>query len=359
MHFGLDEQQKLLQQTVRAFVDGECPPARRRELFDAGEGHDPALWKGLAEIGIPGLAVPEELGGAGLELLELALVMEELGAGALPAPLLGHVLAGLAIQLGGSAEQQKRWLPGLASGECVATIALAEAGDRWEPEDWQLALRDGSLSGAKRHVPIAGAVGLVVVGTEGGGFAVVEGGADGLRVESVEGIDRTRPIAALHFDGVAAEALADGAKAAARVRDAALVLLAADALGAAWRLMHETCEYTKAREQFGRPLAGFQSVKHQLADMALEIEPCRGLLWYAAHAWDRMPDEAAHAAAIAKAHIGARACEVAREAVELHGGIGFTWECDVQVWLKRMLFDRAWAGTPEHHRARIAALGGW
>jgi alkylation response protein AidB-like acyl-CoA dehydrogenase len=361
MHFGLTEEQLLLQETVRGFVAGECPPARLRELFDAGTGHDPGLWKGLSEIGLAGLLVPEAEGGAGLELLELALVMEELGAGALPGPLLGHALATLAIRLAGSADQQRRWLPDLASGERIATVALAERGDRWEPETWTLACEDGALRGAKRHVPHAALADLIVVGAAGGRFAVVERGAAHLRVEDERGVDRTRPVAQLVCEGSPAELLVgEGAgEAAGRVRDASLVALSADAFGAAWRLVRMTTEYAKSRRQFGAPIAQFQAVKHQLADMATQVEPTRGLFWYAAHAWDHLPAEATHSAAIAKSHITARACEVARAAVELHGGLGFTWECDVQIWFKRVMFDRTWAGTPEHHRGRIASLGSW
>jgi len=358
MHFGLTEEQLLLQETVRGFVAGECPPPRLRELFDAGAGHDPALWKGLAEMGIAGLTVPEAFGGAGLGLLELALVMEELGAGALPGPIFGHALACLAIQLAGSDEQRRRLLPDLASGERIATVAFAEPGDVWDPESWQLT-GDGRVRGAKRHVPHAALAELFVVGVRGGGFALVERGAAGLRCEDERGADRTRPIAELAFDGTPAEPLAGASSAAARVRDAALVMLAADAFGAAWHLTRMTVEYAKTRQQFGTPIAQFQAVKHQLADMATQVEPTRGLFWYAAHAWDHLPAESPRAAAIAKAHITARASEVARAAVELHGGLGFTWECDVQLWFKRAMFDRTWGGNPEHHFARIAALGDW
>jgi alkylation response protein AidB-like acyl-CoA dehydrogenase len=200
---------------------------------------------------------------------------------------------------------------------------------------------------------------LVVVGLRGGRFAVVERSASGLRSEDERGVDRTRPILGLTFDRTPAESLPGAADVAARVRDAGLVMLAADAFGAAWHLTRLTMEYAKTRQQFGTPIAQFQAVKHQLADMATQIEPTRGLFWYAAHAWDHMPAEAPRAAAIAKAHITARASEVARAAVELHGGLGFTWECDVQLWFKRAMFDRTWAGTPEHHYARIAALGEW
>jgi alkylation response protein AidB-like acyl-CoA dehydrogenase len=355
MHFGLTEEQELLQETVRGFIDGECPPPRLREIFDGGAGHDPTLWKGLAEMGLTGLIVPEAHGGAGLELLELSLVMERMGGGALPGPFLGHSLASLAIALGGSAEQQARWLPGLASGQLVGSMAVAESADGWDPESFRL---DGpSLSGSKIHVPFAELADVLVVATAGGGLAVVERGASGVRVEATPGIDRTRPIASLHFADTPAEALATPVF--DRVRDAALALLAADAFGAAANLTKITTEYAKTRQQFGRPIAEFQSVKHQLADMATRLEPTRGLFWYAAHAFDALPAEAPRAAAVAKAQICDRAVEIARAAVELHGGLGFTWECDVQIWFKRAMFDRAFFGTPEHHRARIATLGGY
>src|SRR5258705_5336430 len=183
MHFGLTAEQLLLQETVRGFVAGECPPPRLRELFDAGAGHDPALWKGLAEMGVAGLTVPEAFGGAGLGLLELALVMEELGAGALPGPSFGHALACLAIQLAGSEAQRNRWLPDLASGERIATVAFAERGDVWDPESWTLASDGQTVSGAKRHVPHAGLADLTVLGLRGGGLAVVASRAP--RVQSL------------------------------------------------------------------------------------------------------------------------------------------------------------------------------
>jgi alkylation response protein AidB-like acyl-CoA dehydrogenase len=161
------------------------------------------------------------------------------------------------------------------------------------------------------------------------------------------------------FDGAPAELLAGGPALAERVRDVGLVLLAADAFGAATRLIQFCVEYAKSREQFGYPIAQFQAVKHQIARMATDIEPTRGLFWYAAYACDHLPDEAAQEAAIAKAHIADRAIEVARQSVELHGGYGFTWECEVHMWMKRIMFDRAFLGTPDALRARCADLAGW
>ena len=358
MDFGLSEEQELLQETVRGFVRGECPAPRLRQIYDAG-GFEPALWKGLAELGCAGLALPEEHGGAGLELLECALVAEALGAGAFPAPFLGHTLAGLAIRLAGSEAQQRRWLPALASGDALGTVAFGEVGERWLPEEWTTRLAGGALRGSKAYVPFGARADLLVVGTAAGGLALAERGAPGLRCESVDALDRTQGIDVLHFADTPAEALPGGAAAAGRVVDAALVLLAADAFGAAWSMIELTRDYVLARKQFGQPLAQFQAVKHQLANLVTDTEPCRALVWFAAHAFDHRAGEASKAAAIAKAHVTEVAMQVARGAFELHGGIGFTWECDLQFWYKRALFDRQLLGTPDLHHDRNARLAGW
>jgi alkylation response protein AidB-like acyl-CoA dehydrogenase len=359
MDFGLSEEQEMLQEMVRGFVSNECPPQRLRELFDAGLGNDSALWKGLAEMGLCGLVVPEEHGGAGMELLDLALVAEVLGAGGLPGPFLEHSLGCLAIALGGSDEQKRKYLPELAEGTRVGSVALCESGSAWEPDAWQVQYADGKLTGTKLYVPNAGQADLIIVGVAGGGLAVVEMSADGVSSENVEGIDRTRPVSTIVFDAAPADLLAEGEQAAVRVRDAGLVLLAADSFGAAVTLIDITVEYAKTREQFGMKIAQFQSVKHQLARLGTEVEPTRALYWYAAHACDHIPEEAEHAAALAKAHITDRAMNTARMAVELHGGLGFTWECDVQMWFKRAMFNRAFLGTPEALRERCATLSGW
>ncbi len=359
MDFGLSEEQELLQETVRGFVANECPPPRLREIFDGDSGHDPTLWKGLLEMGLGGLSLREEHGGAGLEILDLALVSEILGSGAVPGPFLGHTLAGLAIQAAGSEAQRRHWLPRLASGEATGAVAFAEAGDRWQPEEWRLAATGDRLSGGKVHVPCASLADVLVVGLAGGELALVERDAPGSHIAPVEGVDRTRRVEELVLSDTPCELLPAGAAHAGALRDTALVMLAADAFGVAWKLVQLTVEYAGTREQFGTPLAQFQAVKHQIANMATDVEPTRGLFWYAAHAVDRLPEEAPRAAAIAKAHITDRALDTARAAVELHGGIGFTWECDVQIYFKRAMFDRAFLGTPEVHRERGAALAGW
>ncbi|MCH2173749.1 acyl-CoA/acyl-ACP dehydrogenase [Myxococcota bacterium] len=359
MDFGISEEQELLQETVRGFVTNECPATHLREVFDGESGHDPELWAGMLEMGLGGLTLSEDFGGAGLDILDLALVSEVLGEGAVPSPFFGHTVAGLALAWGGSDEQKASWLPRLASGDVVATAALAEAENRWQPEQWSLETDKGTLTGSKQFVTSADLADLLVVGISGGDLALVERSADGVDVTPVEGLDRTRRVAEVNFDSASCEILPGGNRVANRVRDAALILLAADSLGAAWNLIQMTIDYTGTRQQFGTNLTQFQAVKHQIANMAADIEQTRALCWYAAYAQDQLPDDAPHAAAVAKAHITDRAMEAARDAFELHGGIGFTWECDVQMWFKRCMFNRTVLGTPEIQRERSAALAGW
>jgi alkylation response protein AidB-like acyl-CoA dehydrogenase len=358
MDFGLSEEQELLQATVRQFAERECPASVLRAQFESEDDRSLELWRGLAELGVAGLALPDSYGGAGLGLLELALAAEALGHGAVPGPFLGHALAGLAVALGGSDAQQRAWLPKLAAGECLGSVAFAEADGGSEPEAWT-AKANGTASGVKSLVPAAAQADLFVVGVSGGGLALVERGAPGVAVEPVAGADRTRRVGRLSLSVAPCELLPRGVEAAPRVRDAGLVLLAADALGGAARCVELSVEYAKTREQFGVTIGHFQALKHQLADMALAVEPSRALVWYAAHAFDAIPAEAPRAAALAKAHLTDVYMQVARDTVEAHGGIGFTWESDVQIWYKRAMFDRAFLGTPAAHRERAARLAGW
>jgi alkylation response protein AidB-like acyl-CoA dehydrogenase len=356
--FDLTEEQRMLQATVGQLLENECPVTRLREIIDGESGHDPALWKGLVEMGLAGLAIPEEFGGAGLEVLDLAVAAETLGYHAAPGPFLGHALASLAIARGGSEAQKKKWLPALATGDLVGSVALAEAGGAWQPEEWKVGGGD-TINGRKEYVLCGDLADLVVVGLAGGGLGVVEKGAAGLEGELVDGADLTRRFRHLSFEDTPCETLEDGVAAAGRVRDVGLVLLAADAFGGSERLLDMCVEYAKTREQFGVTIGHFQALKHQLANMALDVEPNRGLYWFAAYAQDHVAEEAERVAAIAKAHIADRYMQVARDAVEAHGGIGFTWECDVQIWFKRAMLDRAFLGSPAEHRERSVQLANW
>ncbi len=357
MNFGLSDEQELLQETVRGFVANECPLPRLREIFEGKDGYDTALWGDMIKMGLGGLVVPESYGGAELELLDLALMMEILGEGAVPGPFFGHSLATLALVLGGSPEQKERWLPKLVSGEALGTVALGEDDEAWDPSTWTAKVSQGQVTGEKAYVPYGERADLIIVGVAGAGLVAVTRESSGVKVEAVNGVDRTRRLARVTLQSAPCEDLPEPA--AARVRDAGLVLLAADAFGGASKLISMAVEYAKTREQFGQPIAQFQAVKHRLADMITEIEPARGLYWYAAHAFDCIPDEAERAAALAKAHLSDRYMQIARDTVEVHGGIGFTWESDVQIWFKRAMFDRTFLGAPAHHRARVAQLAQW
>ena len=359
MNFGLSEEQQLLQQTIDQFLANECPPARLHEIFDAEAALDAELWRGLMELGLGGLAISEDHGGAGLEMVDLALACEVLGRHAAPGPYLGHALAGVAIELGGSEAQKERWLPRLAVGDALATLAFAEPGGFWDPADWRASIRKDRASGTKEYV-LAGAVAdLLVVGCAGGELALVERGAEGAALEPFDGVDRSRRLDRLTLADTPCERLENGVATAPRVRDAALSLLAADAFGGASRTLDMAVEFAQQREQFGVTIAHFQAVKHQLADLASEVEPARSLFWYAAHAWDARPEHSERAAALAKAHVAERFVHAAYEAAEVFGGIGVTWESDIQIWLKRALFDRVFFGDTATHRERAAQLAGW
>ncbi|MCA9506583.1 MAG: acyl-CoA/acyl-ACP dehydrogenase, partial [Myxococcales bacterium] len=339
MDFDLSDEQRMLQETVAGFLENECPMPRLRELFDDETGWDPALWKGLAELGVAGIHLPGEYGGSEMEILDLAVIAEVVGAAAAPVPILSHSLAALAILEAGSDAQKSRWLPRLAGGDLLGTVALAEAERGWQPEDWTIA-PGASISGTKESVEFGEQADLFVVGLAGGRLGVVERSAPGVEIQRVEASDRTRRITRVSFEKTPIELLErEPAAAAARMRDVGLVLLAADAFGGATKLVEASVAYAKTREQFGVTIGHFQALKHQLADMAVETEPNRALYWYAAHAQDHVREEAPRIAAIAKSHITDRFQQVARDATEAHGGIGYTWEGDTQILFKRAMFD--------------------
>lgn len=354
MRFDLDEQQAALQDAVAGAVDQHLDSQRLLAIVDGDDGHDPALWRTLGEMGVFGVMVAEAYGGTGLGMLEAALIAEVLGARAAPGPFLGQVLTAFAIAEGGTDAQRERWLPRLVSGEAIGTLALGEPGERWQPEQWRLPAGE-RLTGRKTHVLYPWLADVMVVGVGGGRLALVERD-DGVDVERIPCLDLTRRLGHVALRGAKAEPLD---VAAGRLRDAALVLLAADAFGGARRCVDMAVEYALNREQFGTVIGRFQALKHQLAAVATDVEPARGLYWYAAHAFDAVPEDAERMAAVAKAHITDRFLQAGRDATEAHGGIGYTWEYPLHVWLKRALFDRTYLGTPPQHRRRSARLAGW
>jgi alkylation response protein AidB-like acyl-CoA dehydrogenase len=357
MKFHLSEEQSAIQEAVRGTLEDSFGAERRtRHVEDDGPAFDPDSWNALMALGLGGLVLPEADGGSGLGVLDLALSTEMLGYGAAPGPVVPHLLVGLALSLSDDAALRDAWLPGIASGETVATVAW---GGEWLPESWDVPIEHGALNGKVGHVIGGSAARLFLVGTAGGGLALAEAGA-GLTATPLASSDRTRRASAVTFDKAPASVLFEAGDArVSRLFDAALILGAAEALGGAQRALDLTTTYAKEREQFGQPIGRFQALKHQLATMAIEVEPARALLWYAGYAWDSGQPDTSRAAALSKAHIADRFVSVARAAVAAHGGIGYTWEYALSIWFRRSLADRAMFGAPAVHRARAADLAGW
>lgn len=362
MDFGLSPEQVLLKDTVKRFLAEQYPTARVRQIMESATGHDETLWAGLMELGVGGLLVPTAQGGLERELLDLALVAEELGYAAAPGPFLGCAMATVALVEGGDESQRAAWLPGLASGNAIGTLALGEEGSEWDPERLQATAKGGRLRGRKPLVPYASLADFIVVAArdgEGAGMWLVERGASGLGITRLPGNDMTRRLDSVNLEDTPAAKLGGGAAALQRVIDAGLVLIAADAYGGARRCLDMSRAYALQREQFGQPIGAFQAVKHQLADLATELEPSMSLYWYAAHAFDRIKEQSTRHAALAKAHLTDVFDRAARVATELHGGIGFTWEFDLHLWFRRAIFDRSFLGDAHYHRRRAADLAGW
>jgi alkylation response protein AidB-like acyl-CoA dehydrogenase len=357
MNFALTPEQTLLQEQIGKLLAEHCTHERLQAQINGDADHDRQLWSALVAMGLPGLLAPEAYDGSELTLVEAALASEMLGRSGAPAPLFGHWLATLAIGASANEALKAEWLPALASGERRATVALADGEGRWAPEQWGLRLTDGTLSGRTSFVPNAAGADVVVVGLHGGGLALVQVGPQ-VAVRKLEAVDRTRPLYDLSFEAAPAEALG-GADAGRRVYDAALALIAADGFGGASRALEMTLDYVKQREQFGVVIGRFQAVKHQIANIALSVEPTRALYWYAAFAQDHRPEDASKTAALAKSHITDVALQAARDCVELHGGVGYTWEYDLHIWLKRAMANYAWGGPPEGHRQTYAKAVGW
>lgn len=362
MDFGLSTDQVMLQNTLRRFLAEQCPTTRVRAIMESTSGHDPDLWEGLAALGVLGLTVSPSYGGAGLELLDLALAAEELGYACTPGPFLGTSLFTLALSDAGSEEQRTRWLPPIVRGEAVASVAIGEADAEWDPARFTTRFQDGKLSGEKTFVPYAGiARSFVVVAQDaaGPGLFLVDRDQQGIEIRDLQVVDATRRVQHVRFHDVAAEPLPGARSSVRRMLDAGCVLIAADALGGARRCLEMSVAYAKTREQFGQVIGAFQAVKHQLANMACELEPAVSFLWYAAHAFDHIPHEAERHAAMVKALLADLFDRFARDSIELHGGIGFTWEFDLHLWFRRAVFDRAFLGDAIYHRNRAAALAGW
>ena len=361
MEFALSQDQKMMQDSVLKTLERVCPLDRVKAAVQNKEAVAADVWGSLVGLGIPALLIPEAHGGLGLSLLDATLVAEALGRYATPVPFIATAaMAPLALMEAGSEEQQATWLPKLASGDIRAGVAITEAVS---------GARDGAgvraeaakLNGKALFALDCAMADLLIVADVNRNLHIVEATAPGLERTALVTIDETRSFGELGFTNVEAEMLnsANDAVVLERVRDAGWVLLAADTLGAAERMLEKAVGYAKEREQFGRVIGSFQAVKHLCAEMAAELEPARALVWYAGHAFDAIPDESSLAAAHAKAHLSEIGRFVARTATEVHGGIGITDLLGLHYWFKRVGVNRQLLGGPERVRYLAAAMQGF
>jgi alkylation response protein AidB-like acyl-CoA dehydrogenase len=372
MQLGVTEEVQELRESVRRFLADRAPISRVRELMETEDGIDRAVWEQAgAQLGLIGLAIPEEYGGGGFSFAEQAIVLEELGAALYGGPYLASgVLAATALLASPDEGARSDLLPAIASGEVIATVAFTEDDGSWDPGASRLAaVKAGDswrLDGHKSFVLDGGAAGLVLAVAVADGslslFAVdasaADGGAAGLTRATLPTLDQTRKLARLEFDGVPARLIGSPGDAAAvmdHVLNVTAVALAAEQLGGAQRALDMTVEYTKVRHQFGRPIGSFQGLKHRLADLLLEVESLRSAVAYAASAVAEGSPEVPVLAPLVKAYASDTYFHVTAEAIQMHGGIGFTWEHDAHLYFKRAKSSELFLGDASYHRERLAA----
>jgi alkylation response protein AidB-like acyl-CoA dehydrogenase len=378
MDFGFSHEQDLLRQTARGFLDKECGSAFVRRMMDDPLGTTEDVWKRLAELGYLGLIYPEEHGGAGLGFVDLTVVLEEMGRVVMPGPFFSTVLlGGLTLAEGGSEAQREHWVPRIVAGDARVTLALTEEAVGWDAAAVQLKAsrhRNGfALTGTKLFVPDAGAADLLIVAArtakptgEAPGHGVslfaIPAGTGGLSSTPLPMMDQTRKLSEVTLSHVVVgeDALVGplhgGWPVLARVLDRAAVGLCAEMCGGAQRLLDMCTEYAKVRVAFGKPIGAYQAIKHKCADLLVLVENAKSITYYAAWAVDSSPAEVPLAAAMAKAYVSDAFRRAAADAIQIHGGIGFTWEHDAHLYFKRAKSSEMLLGDATLHRERVAQL---
>ena len=329
MNFDFTDDQQAIKRTANEMLAARFKSDRVRELAEA-ERYDDDAWKEMCELGWAGIFIDEEHGGQGLGIVELVILMEELGYALAPVPFLSNAAAGLALQFAGTDEQKERWLPGIASGEARGTVGM---------------VRDGEA----RLVPDADTAEVIVLIGYDGATSVVE--AASAEIEPFETMDRTRRFARVRADGgdpLGGDCFAAGDRIAAA--------LSAETVGVAQKAMEMAVDYARERKQFGRPIGSYQAVSHRCAQMLLEVEGSRSGAYYAAWCADAEPESLAAAASGAKAYSSDAGWRVCGSSLQVHGGIGFTWEHDLHFFLKRAKTNAMLYGSAREHRERVASL---
>jgi alkylation response protein AidB-like acyl-CoA dehydrogenase len=355
MQFGLSESQQLLKDNARKFFANECPMADVRRLMETPTAHDSALWTKMVDQGYTGIIFPEEFDGVGLGPVELILLMEEAGRALLPGPYFSTVaLAGALLNEAGSADQKKKYLAPICRGEARATVAVLESSPSWNTAGLKISSAGGNLTGEKFFVTDAASADFILVAAPDG-VHVVQAKAPGLAIHTVTGMDMTRKLSTVRFQNTPAEKLANPAG-LSRALDIAAAALAAEMVGGMQRTLETTVEYAKTRKQFGKPIGIFQAVQHQCADMYLETESARSAAYYAAWALAENRPDAAAAVSIAKMYASDAARTVGNRGIQVHGGMGFTWENDVHLYYRRAKASENMLGDATFHRERLASL---
>jgi len=375
MDFGFSEEQEMLRTMARDFLAKECPTTWVREMMDDEQGMTPAVWSNMAELGWMGLILPEEHGGSGLGFVDLVVILEEMGRAVVPGPFFSTIAVGaVALIEGGTAAQQAELLPRLASGDLRVSLAHLEASARLDPAGIATIATpepDGfRVDGTKLFVPDAVGCDVFVVaartpaseGADGVILVLVDAATPGITVTPLKTMDQTRKLAEVSFAGVRVpadrvlDAGGGGWALLERIVDRAKVGLAAEMCGGAARVLEMSVEYAKVREQFGRPIGSFQAIQHKCANMLVEVESSKSITYYAAWAVANEVPEAPLAAAMAKAYCSDAYRHTAGEGIQIHGGIGFTWEHDMHLYFKRAKSSEVTFGDATWNRELVARL---
>jgi alkylation response protein AidB-like acyl-CoA dehydrogenase len=366
MNFAFTEEQEELRKTVRAFLEAKSPETAVREQMETDAGYDAAVWGQMGEqLGLQGLAIPEEFGGSGYSFVELGIVLEEQGRALLCAPFFSTVvLAANTLLHSGDDAAKAAHLPGIASGETIATLAFTEPSGKWDESGITTeatAAGDGwTLNGVKSFVLDGHTAGLIIVAArtaKGVSLFTVAGDAAGLTRTALSTMDQTRKQAKLEFADTPATLLGtegEGWAVLSTVLDLAAVGLAAEQVGGAQKVLEQAVEYAKVRVQFGRPIGSFQAIKHKCADMLLEVESAKSAAYYGLWCAAEQNDELPSVASLAKAYCSEAYFHATAENIQIHGGIGFTWEHPAHLYFKRAKSSELLFGDPTYHRELLA-----
>ncbi|HXW83075.1 MAG TPA: acyl-CoA dehydrogenase family protein [Candidatus Binataceae bacterium] len=370
IQFAFTEEQEQFRSTVRRFLVDRSPATEVRRLMATNEGYDREVWRQLSEeLALPGIHIPEQYGGAGFGMVELCIVMEQLGRALLCAPYFSTaVLAANAIMNAATEEQKAALLPEIARGKVLATLAVTEPDGNWDPaaiETVATRQTDGfRIDGVKSFVLDGHLADLLIVAARTAGTAghqglalfTLDGQASGVERRRLESMDPTRKIARIELRGAPASLLGsldEGTKAILRTLDQAAIALANEMMGGAQTMLDSAVSYAKMRVQFGREIGSFQAIKHKLADMLLEVELAKSAAYYAAQAAAADDPEWPALASLAKATASETYLHAAAECIQIHGGIGFTWDNDTHLWFKRAKSSEVFLGLPSYHRELV------